>query len=471
MTEKEAIDVAKVMQAVGGAARPAAQYVAGIPGRVAGIPGAVGGFALNTARRAGNVLGSGVAQLVRPGIHPMNAPGVNRALFNVMTGAENLGNKTVGKLRKSVGRAFGVAPASNFNPLNMATGAGILGGGYALRGKAPSAAPPAAPAAPAAGGGFGGLSQRGMAMWNSLPIEARYAIGAGVPLALLGGYMGRKGGLGGLGLGALGLGAAALGGASGGMFGDNARRFSGKLLYNVGSFFGGGGNDPGSQLGLLSKLSPELGTTALMGRDPNLSAQDARQQYDFLTQNRDMINKLLPSLAGKSASALVKGARCWKGYEPVPGKAPYSEDSCRPVGSKKKKKKEEKKASFPFSGEGMGLTQMRGLTFDPNNANVQTMQAQFPNNWHATMAQPQGLFGTAFNGPPIQSMPPGFLGKFAASVAFKLTEKKHDEVISGGKPSTEGVSHHKVTPRDPSEGENLRPHGALVAPDSKPESD
>ena len=33
-----------------------------------------------------------------------------------------------------------------------------------------------------------------------------------------------------------------------------------------------------------------------------------------------------------------KIARCWKGYEPVPGKEPYSPDSCRPAGSGKKKK-------------------------------------------------------------------------------------------------------------------------------------
>jgi hypothetical protein len=40
---------------------------------------------------------------------------------------------------------------------------------------------------------------------------------------------------------------------------------------------------------------------------------------------------------------LQKHARCWEGYEPVPGKEPYSEDSCRPKRSKKEKK--EKKAS------------------------------------------------------------------------------------------------------------------------------
>jgi hypothetical protein len=35
---------------------------------------------------------------------------------------------------------------------------------------------------------------------------------------------------------------------------------------------------------------------------------------------------------------LQKHARCWEGYEPVPGKEPYSEDSCRPKKSKKEKK-------------------------------------------------------------------------------------------------------------------------------------
>ena len=38
---------------------------------------------------------------------------------------------------------------------------------------------------------------------------------------------------------------------------------------------------------------------------------------------------------------IAKG-RCWDGYEPVPGKDAYSDDSCRKIGSKKKKS--EKKA-------------------------------------------------------------------------------------------------------------------------------
>lgn len=37
-------------------------------------------------------------------------------------------------------------------------------------------------------------------------------------------------------------------------------------------------------------------------------------------------------------------SRCWEGYEPVPGKKPYSEDSCRPKGSKAKKSEKKVKA-------------------------------------------------------------------------------------------------------------------------------
>lgn len=48
---------------------------------------------------------------------------------------------------------------------------------------------------------------------------------------------------------------------------------------------------------------------------------------------------------------MMKAARCWSGYEPVPGKAPYSEDSCRPAGSKKKKPVEKKSAEELAAGK------------------------------------------------------------------------------------------------------------------------
>jgi hypothetical protein len=42
-------------------------------------------------------------------------------------------------------------------------------------------------------------------------------------------------------------------------------------------------------------------------------------------------------------ACMIKEGRCWEGYEPVPGKEPYSEDSCRP--KKTKEKREEKSAA------------------------------------------------------------------------------------------------------------------------------
>jgi hypothetical protein len=51
-----------------------------------------------------------------------------------------------------------------------------------------------------------------------------------------------------------------------------------------------------------------------------------------------------------SAAYVMKIARCWAGYEPVPGKKPYSNDSCRPVGSGKKKKKKEESKSEKEAG-------------------------------------------------------------------------------------------------------------------------
>lgn len=46
---------------------------------------------------------------------------------------------------------------------------------------------------------------------------------------------------------------------------------------------------------------------------------------------------------------LEKISRCWEGYEPVPGKEPYSEDSCRPKGAKKKEKKAFDVSSMPVN--------------------------------------------------------------------------------------------------------------------------
>lgn len=333
---------------------------------VASGVGTVGQLATD-ATRAGLNMADDAAR------YALNGPG------RAAPAGAKIGDKIVRGVQTEAGRAFGTSPVGDkLNPLNLAAGAGtIYGAGKAtgLIGGGGEATPENLIAQQSRAGDMqrqmqtttGNNSSQGlMGMWNSLPIEARYAIGAGVPLALAGAFMGGRGNTGaGLGLGALGLGAAGLGAAGAGMFGDGPRRLVGQganALYGM----VGGSSDPMSQMRTLSNLSPEFGTTALMGRDPNLSSTQARGMYDFMTQNQDAIERLMPQLQNssitsgspvvKSGAALrlmleEKTARCWQGYEPVPGKAPYTNGSCRPAGSKSKdKKKNEKKAGV--SGQG-----------------------------------------------------------------------------------------------------------------------
>ena len=56
--------------------------------------------------------------------------------------------------------------------------------------------------------------------------------------------------------------------------------------------------------------------------------------------------------------------RCWKGYEPVPGKKPYSEDSCRPKSGTKGKDAKNKKPD----GDGDGVPPWADK--DDNDPNV-----------------------------------------------------------------------------------------------------
>lgn len=321
----------------GDVANAAAPYVTPAANRLGGL-----GQAVTTgSRRALNKLDD-VAQ------YAMNGPGRGKAPF-----VTRFGDSLIGK--------------TDVNPLsvrNLGIGAGTVAGGYeagkgllgaAAGGGANAAANPAMAQAvnqtSTGGGGAGGFL-------SSMPKEMQYALAAGVPLALLGAYAGGRGNMmGGLGLGALGLGAAGLGAAGAGYFGDDARRFVGQGANSLMGLFGAGKDgDMMGQINQLSRLSPEFGVTMLMGRNPGLSRDEAQKMYEFLTQNKDSISKMLPTVTGaqpavKAGAAMrllldKQAGRCWKGYEPVPGKKPYSNDSCRPAGKKK-----EKKAAFPFEGQ------------------------------------------------------------------------------------------------------------------------
>lgn len=344
----------------------AASLYHGTPGRLAGqAVDAVGGLGqrtMNVMRRGLNKADD-MVQGVR-GLDPRAA-------------GQRFGDQTIGRTQaaaKNLPEWMGggsSAMTNARNPLNLAVGAGTGAAGMHYAGKAMGLGGEPTPENvdaqqmntqmsmaqhAEANPNNGGL----MGMWSSLPIEARYAIGAGVPLALAGAFMGGRGNTGlGAGLGALGLGAAGLGAAGAGMFGDGARRMVGQGANGLYSMLGGGGGSPMDQINALSQLSPEFGTTMLMGRDPNMSSGQARQMYDFLTHNRNIIEQLMPQLQNASTTGIKQGSalefgkaagRCWTGYEPVPGKKPYSNDSCRPVGSKKKDKKEKKARSSAARG-------------------------------------------------------------------------------------------------------------------------
>lgn len=221
---------------------------------------------------------------------------------------------------------------------NIGTGAGVAAGAtYGLTAVNPfrgggDNAPQQQPQMPALNritGGSGGL----MDMWNSLPVEARYAIGAGVPLALLGAFTHGSGNqTAGLGLGAAGLGLAGLGAARGGMFGSNMQS--------------------GAE-GLMNMLTGQRDHR--LRNDPAYHAYLQGQLSNGLAQNS--------ALSKKSAYEFgSKVARCWAGYEPVPGKAPYSNDSCRPK-KQKSKKQTEKKAIAGCGQTSMSATpSSRGVT-------------------------------------------------------------------------------------------------------------
>lgn len=70
--------------------------------------------------------------------------------------------------------------------------------------------------------------------------------------------------------------------------------------------------------------------------------EDARREHELTMRNQAEPPKQTPVVKKQLVVMCMKSARCWAGYEPVPGKKPYSEDSCRPVGSGKKKKKDTK---------------------------------------------------------------------------------------------------------------------------------
>lgn len=110
---------------------------------------------------------------------------------------------------------------------------------------------------------------------------------------------------------------------------------------------------------VLRSLDPENIKTV---EDANRAANNAQTVYRDLSSPESQMNKDInkkldtaryyqgwsrwnPFATGsrqKTSAQIAKAARCWAGYEPVPGAKAYSRGSCRPAGSKKTQKEMKK---------------------------------------------------------------------------------------------------------------------------------
>lgn len=122
-----------------------------------------------------------------------------------------------------------------------------------------------------------------------------------------------------------------------------------------------GTNKPGASASSLDALAPFINSWAVKSA---LNAMDQKELHDLQEQKaqgvpyrtddarrahqlqlRQQAQRPTPSCGPKPVvkrtviMLCMKSARCWAGYEPVPGKKPYSEDSCRPISKSKSKKK------------------------------------------------------------------------------------------------------------------------------------
>jgi hypothetical protein len=113
--------------------------------------------------------------------------------------------------------------------------------------------------------------------------------------------------------------------------------------------------------GNLKRPQPEGGSrrdsfcARMKGMKKKLTSKETARDPD------SRINKSLRKWKCSFDMSDVKEAakRCWKGYEPVPGKKPYSNDSCRPI-SAGKKKSEKKANEEDMAAKVMNIQQFMG---------------------------------------------------------------------------------------------------------------
>jgi len=158
--------------------------------------------------------------------------------------------------------------------------------------------------------GFGQMWNQASDMWNSMPQEAKWMVGLGIPLGaagLMSSLFGEGGMAGGL-LGLLGLGAAGLGAAGSGVLGQDAQNMTTDALYNAGTFFGAMPEkaDFSALKGpdALQKLTagPTTSDAAATWWDPKAKAQEVQGQLD----QADQLGKLMMVPEGMRARLIQK---------------------------------------------------------------------------------------------------------------------------------------------------------------------
>lgn len=332
---------------------------------------------LRTLEGTGN-LGQKAMEMGRKGLNYVDDTARHTLNVPQAAGPKRLGNRAVAPLQRATRftDSTGQIRVNNLHPTSLGAGLATAGGGlmgakYMLGGYkgGPVPAPQRQPQQPQQPRQQGdGL----MDMWNGLPIEARYAIGAGVPLALMGAFAGGNGNSGlGMGMGAAGLGLAGLGAAQGGYLGKNMQGGAQSIMNTL----NGRGQDPHYSAYLQGNLRNDLDNNSTRGVKKSSSLQS------------------FGALVEKTSSG-----RCWTGYEPVPGKAPYSNDSCRPKGQKAKKKPAEKTAIAGCGVTAMSVTpSSRGTVKNisdhmastpspkPTDAENQTQKASQAYQWAAQL--------------------------------------------------------------------------------------
>lgn len=140
--------------------------------------------------------------------------------------------------------------------------------------------------------------------------------------------------------------------------------------------------DPAVRDGLISNFNSVLQNYGPGGLWHGMTNADQREK---LTQLQQVLSIVAPGAVKKSnthidRALMLKISRCWKGYEPVPGKKPYADGSCRPASGKKTQKKMKKKSadylSFISADKPAILTLIRGHYGQPTRSQSVKVSAQ-----------------------------------------------------------------------------------------------